>query len=711
MMALPDSRIQADFTEKPIATKRRASDGCEMLDINIDNANINLPAGISTSALQTTGNATLVDIYTRLLAILTDLQLKADKTETQPISGTVTANLSATDNNVLDDIASNQTDGTQISQITQNINADANNSSSANLASGAVFTGTASSTLGVAGIQVSLRTDKNCTVYVDQAPVNTLVNCPTGASASTNNTTTLTGTNTYFTKNMAKGDTIVFDPLGTNQTRIVDTVTSDTVLTVTVAFAGGALNNKPFQLYPWDIKDDYTVYGNSSFGITVQAINSYVRVRVKNTSLATTTYFRLQTVLCPIVEVLPRSLDTRGHLKTSIYDIEDKYGFAVENTPMGEMRVVEPTRLVGATFDGPTIDPNYWIVVNSNGGTTIQQSATASMATNTTANGGTLVYSKRKARYSSGSSMVYRAVVRLPDTGTADNKRRWGIGLVANYSLTISSATVVAGDIYTNNGQQFTIMTSGTLTTVLAWGTGNPGAGAQTYTLAYGSGPATLTGSNFASASTITDGAWFQINGTTFSIVTSKRNSEIPIDSGSFNGTLGTTYTVTTNVQTFEIYWTNSKVWFVVNGDILHTVSADSTVWASSMNMLIFMDNINSGGSISNVLMYVRVASIRRLGPANTQPTSYYHASGQTTGVTLKQGSGNLHSIVFGGAANNAVVTLADSASGANNPIWVYSATGALAAPVSIDFKGLPFHNGLRLIVSTGNAALTVVYE
>lgn len=37
--------------------------------------------------------------------------------ETQPVSGTVTANLGATDNAVLDDIAANQTDGTQKSQI------------------------------------------------------------------------------------------------------------------------------------------------------------------------------------------------------------------------------------------------------------------------------------------------------------------------------------------------------------------------------------------------------------------------------------------------------------------------------------------------------------------------------------------------------------------------------------------------------------------
>jgi hypothetical protein len=37
--------------------------------------------------------------------------------------------------------------------------------------------------------------------------------------------------------------------------------------------------------------------------------------------------------------------------------------------------------------------------------------------------------------------------------------------------------------------------------------------------------------------------------------------------------------------------------------------------------------------------------------------------------------------------------------------------TGALAAPVSIDFKGMPFFTGLRFVVATGNASFTIVYE
>jgi hypothetical protein len=54
--------------------------------------------------------------------------------------------------------------------IKQDVVADPNNSSVVNLAAAATFTGTSTSTLGVVGLQVSLKTDQNCTVYVDQSP-------------------------------------------------------------------------------------------------------------------------------------------------------------------------------------------------------------------------------------------------------------------------------------------------------------------------------------------------------------------------------------------------------------------------------------------------------------------------------------------------------------------------------------------------------------
>ena len=56
--------------------------------------------------------------------------------------------------------------------ISQSVFADVNNSSTDNLAvgNGYTFTGVGSSTLGVVGLQWSLKTDQNATVYIEQSP-------------------------------------------------------------------------------------------------------------------------------------------------------------------------------------------------------------------------------------------------------------------------------------------------------------------------------------------------------------------------------------------------------------------------------------------------------------------------------------------------------------------------------------------------------------
>ena len=65
----------------------------------------------------------------------------------------------------------------------------------------------------------------------------------------------------------------------------------------------------------WDIVDTFYYFAGQSFGRTVQAINSWVRVTVTNVDVNTTSYLRLQTCLCPIAEPLPRSLNTLGYQK------------------------------------------------------------------------------------------------------------------------------------------------------------------------------------------------------------------------------------------------------------------------------------------------------------------------------------------------------------------------------------------------------------
>ena len=68
----------------------------------------------------------------------------------------------------------------------------------------------------------------------------------------------------------------------------------------------------------WDIIDNWTCLANIGQGRTFQAIASYFRVIVTNNGGSTTTYLRLQSSLCPIVECLPRTLSQSGNLKVEL---------------------------------------------------------------------------------------------------------------------------------------------------------------------------------------------------------------------------------------------------------------------------------------------------------------------------------------------------------------------------------------------------------
>lgn len=449
--------------------------------------------------------------------------------------------------------------------IQQDVIASDANSFSGSLASSASFVGTSVSTLGVAGIQVSLYSTKNCTVWIEQSPD------------------------------------------GTN----------------------------------WDISDSYDYHTNDpSFGITVQAINSYCRVIIKNISTQTASTIRLQTALCPIVESMPRSLSSHGNLKVSVEEMKDSYGFGVENTPNDEMRVITPYRLVGASLSGSALDANYWTQGYSSGSIVFDGSQNI-LTTGNGTSGSISIQSVRTARYIGGSSNRARMVIRVPDTGVANNTRRWG-------------------------------------------------------------------------AFSTTDGAFFEISGSTPKVVTRKGGSDTPVENGSFNGDYGTQVNLNdfTTVKTYEIYWNNSKVYFAISGQLVHTISASDTTWTNSVTLPIRIENFNTSGT-TNVALHVRNAIISRLGSALSQPTSNY-TSGTTAGKLLKNGAGNLHSMVIGSQATTSVVTIYDGTSTGGNILfsWTYT-QGAQAnnQPVSIDFKGIPFNTGLFLVIGTANSNVTVIYE
>jgi hypothetical protein len=67
----------------------------------------------------------------------------------------------------------------------------------------------------------------------------------------------------------------------------------------------------------WDIEDKYDRAANVGDGRTIQAVGAWFRVVILNLGPIATTKFRLMSVLCPIVEAVPRTTTPAGALRLS----------------------------------------------------------------------------------------------------------------------------------------------------------------------------------------------------------------------------------------------------------------------------------------------------------------------------------------------------------------------------------------------------------
>ena len=164
------------------------------------------------------------------------------------------------------------------------------------------------------------------------------------------------------------------------------------------------------------------------------------------------------------------------------------------------------------------------------------------------------------------------------------------------------------------------------------------------------------------------------------------------------------------DIHTFEIQYTNTKVIFLVDGDLLHTFSATSTGWSATMDLYIYGENINSGNT-TNTVLGMRNSAIHRMGPEVTQPLNYRFPSGQTAGVILKYSAGNLRALNINTAQNGAIITLYDGRSNLGRVIDSFTIGASTVLPVQFPMYNIPFSDGLTLEVKTQNASVTVFYE
>jgi len=340
----------------------------------------------------------------------------------------------------------------------QNVQADSNNSSTTNLASGATFTGTGTSTLGVVGLQWSLKTSENCTVYIEQSPDNA----------------------------------------------------------------------------NWDISYSFDyIASKGGQGETVQATQSYWRIRVTNEGLSTTTYFRLQGILCPIATPLPSSLSADARLKTEghITDNQDRHAWI---NPTNELAISPVYRMVGTSFDGETKDPNFWTDGSLLDGSVVQAGGEIDLHTNAdgaTAASSAKYTSVRRARFVAGSAQYFSGGFNFKTAATANNIRRVGA-----YTTTAAINTPV-------------------------------------------------------------DGFYFELDNATFSVNSRANGGAVSsVASGSFNGVMGASWTPTADTYyMLTIEYTPLAAFFYVNGELLHTKAGAHQSYY--MTLPITIENLNTSGS------------------------------------------------------------------------------------------------------------------
>lgn len=109
-----------------------------------------------------------------------------------------------------------------------------------------------------------------------------------------------------------------------------------------------------------------------------------------------------------------------------IHLLEPGTGFHTRMTPLGDLRSVNPFRLVGSGFD-TAIDIRFWTVTNSGAGSAAGVANSIATLTSGTANSGYgQIQTVRKARFIFAHPHQFRAAIRLPDTTEANNTREFG---------------------------------------------------------------------------------------------------------------------------------------------------------------------------------------------------------------------------------------------------------------------------------------------
>ena len=205
-----------------------------------------------------------------------------------------------------------------------------------------------------------------------------------------------------------------------------------------------------------------------------------------------------------------------------------------------------------------------------------------------------------------------------------------------------------------------------------------------------------------------TDGAWFELTGTTMNIVTKAwASSAIKVPTASWN--VDTSFTMDTNFHWYEIRCWYESYHFYIDWNLVHeiSISGSATLPSNTLTLPVYLQNINSGNTTTKDMSFV-LASIYRLGKLETAPT-FRNITGVNSSQILKYGAWMLHNIIVWTPVNNATISIYDNISGTGNPITKLTLPSG-ATPIELDFH-VGFSTGLNIVPSSTSLNITVSYE
>ncbi len=324
------------------------------------------------------------------------------------------------------------------------------------------------------------------------------------------------------------------------------------------------------------------------------------------------------------------SNQTSGQQKAQIVNYDTGHNSYI--THFHELQVSESTRLAGTKFEGSTKDTNFWTETVAGTGSVTQTNGSVVIATGSTANSTSKYVSVRLARFVPATVNVCRHIVKVSNTGSANNKREWGMADANN-------------------------------------------------------------------------GIFFQLSGTTFSIITRRAGNDTAVTSANFNK--DNTFVLDTNFHEYEIRGSYSNADFFIDDVLVHQVAirGSANPLYDSLTLPVHLNNANSGGGTADVSLTTLLSTVFRIGKFETAPT-YKHITTATTTI-CKYGPGMLHVVNFNNPTNNAVTIYNNTA-----------ASGEVIAVITPQTNNVPFvmdyHVGFSIgltIVTAGTPDLTIIYE